>query len=139
MPFQISVFVITLSLLGVGIWGLTELETKFDSTWFLPQDSYIAKWVSANAKYFPNDGERVTVYITDVNLTTDLSKIATFIEQLEENDNVVSSVNSWIPGFKDYLEKGYCYSTDPLRNTRTYRHGQPNWDFCLWIFHSMKI
>ena len=117
MHFQISVFVITLSLLGVGIWGLTELETKFDSTWFLPQDSYIAKWVSANAKYFPNDGERVTVYITDVNLTTDLSKIATFIEQLEENDNVVSSVNSWIPGFKDYLEKGSCYFTDPLRNT----------------------
>ena len=116
MPFQISVFVITLSLLGVGIWGLTELETKFDSTWFLPQDSYIAKWVSANTKYFPNDGERVTVYITDVNLTTDLSKIATFIEQLEENDNVVSSVNSWIPGFKDYLEKYFYIDISDTEN-----------------------
>ena len=35
----------TFTLLGIGIWGLTELETKFESSWFLPQDSYVAKWL----------------------------------------------------------------------------------------------
>ena len=113
----------------MGIWGLTELETKFDSTWFLPQDSYISKWVTANAKYFPNDGERVTVYITDVNLTTDLSKIATFIEKLEDSQDVVSSVNSWIPGFKNYLDEYF-----DIDITETDNESESDLYEALWYF-----
>lgn len=81
--------------MGIGIWGLTQLETKFESSWFLPQESYVAKWVRANKEYFPNEGERVTVYIAGVNYSSDLSKIGHFVNDLENRKDIVSSVNAW--------------------------------------------
>ena len=60
--FQIAVFAVTLTFLGIGIWGLTELETKFESSWFLPQESYIAKWERASADYFSNAGEQEIIF-----------------------------------------------------------------------------
>ena len=73
----------------------------------LPQDSYVAKWVRATANYFPNDGERVTVYITDLNYSTDLSKLHQFVQLLNNEPNVVSSVNSWIPNYEKYMNEFY--------------------------------
>ena len=69
------VFATTFALLGYAIYGLTQLETKFESTWFLPQDSYVAQWRIANEKYYANVGERVTVYLNHLDYSTDLNKI----------------------------------------------------------------
>ena len=33
---QALVFVATYSMLGVAVWGVTELETRFEAEWFLP-------------------------------------------------------------------------------------------------------
>ena len=102
-PFQVAVFVITFTFLGFAIWGLIELETKFESSWFLPQDSYIAKWEQASADYFSNSGERVTVYVTDVNFSTDISKIGKFVNELENRTSIVSSINTFYPDFHNYV------------------------------------
>lgn len=104
---KIAVFAVTLTFLGIGIWGLTELETKFESSWFLPQESYIAKWERASADYFSNAGKRVTVYVTDVNFSTDISKIGQFVTELEKSDTVVSSINTFYPSFYDYVLEYY--------------------------------
>ena len=69
------VFATTFALLGYAIYGLTELETKFESSWFLPSDSYVAQWDRADRKYYATVGERVTVYLPNLNYTEDLSKI----------------------------------------------------------------
>ena len=79
------------------------METKFESSWFLPQDSYIAKWEQASADYFSNSGERVTVYVTDVNFSTDISKIGKFVNELENRTSIVSSINTFYPDFHDYV------------------------------------
>ena len=42
-----AVFVLTLAMLGCGGWGLTLLETRFESVWFLPQESYLRQWFNA--------------------------------------------------------------------------------------------
>ena len=61
LPPLLQIFVIlsTLSLLGVAIWGVVELETKFEAEWFLPPDSYLIKWFDASKEYFPSDGVQV--------------------------------------------------------------------------------
>ena len=99
--------VVSFTFLGFAIWGLTKLETKFESSWFLPQESYIAKWERASAKYFSNAGERVTVYVTDVNFSTDISKIGQFVTELEKDDSVVSSINTFYPHFYEYILQYY--------------------------------
>ena len=46
-------------MLGVAIYGVTLLETKFEAEWFLPPDSYLTKWFDASKQYFPSDGVKV--------------------------------------------------------------------------------
>ena len=46
-------------MLGVAIYGVTLLETKFEAEWFLPPDSYLTKWFDASKEYFPSDGVKV--------------------------------------------------------------------------------
>ena len=104
------VFAATFSLLGYAIYGLTKLETKFESSWFLPPDSYVARWDRADRKYFANVGERVSVYLTDLNYSTDLSKIGHLTESLQNMPNVVSSVNSFFPYMNAYSK--LYYDTD---------------------------
>ena len=49
-------------MLGVAIWGVTELETKFEAEWFLPQESDLIKWFDASKTYFPSDGVQVRTW-----------------------------------------------------------------------------
>ena len=52
-------------------------------------------------------GKRVTVYVTDVNFSTDISKIGQFVTELEKSDTVVSSINTFYPSFYDYVLEYY--------------------------------
>ena len=52
-PFKIIIIIVTLGILGVGIYGNILLRQEFDPTWFLPADTYLSKWFTANKKYFP--------------------------------------------------------------------------------------
>lgn len=108
---KIAVFAVTFTIVGIGIWGVTQLETKFDSTWFLPKDSYVAKWSRASNQYFPNDGEVVTVYVKEVNYSTDLAKIDQMMQQLEHEKLIVSSVDGWYSTFKEYTKKNFGLDT----------------------------
>jgi hypothetical protein len=58
------VFLATSSLLGVAIWGVTLLETRFEAQWFLPPDSYLNKWFDASKQYFPSEGVQVKLFLT---------------------------------------------------------------------------
>ena len=106
------VFATTFALLGYAIYGLTQLETKFESTWFLPQDSYVAQWRVANEKYYANVGERVTVYLNHLNYSQDLSKIGGLVEKLQNMSDVVTSVNSFYPFMNEYTQRFYAVDLD---------------------------
>ena len=106
------VFATTFALLGYAIYGLTQLETKFESTWFLPQDSYVAQWRVANEKYYANVGERVTVYLTNLDYSTDLNKIGGLIAKLQNMSDVVTSVNSFYPDMNLYTKNFYNVDLD---------------------------
>ena len=97
--FQVVVFAGTFTCLGFAIWGLTQLETRFESSWFLPQDSYIGLWESASAKYYSNAGERVTIYVSNVNYSSDISKIGRFVTELEQEKSIVDSLNTFYTPF----------------------------------------
>ena len=94
---------VTLALLGVGIWGTIELEVRFESVWFLPPSSYLAKWYSADEEFFPSEGEVVTVYMTELDYPGELDKIEDLVYSLDNATDIVASTNSWWPEYKDYL------------------------------------
>lgn len=53
---------VTVSLLGVNIYGFYHLKQDFDLTMYIPSDSYAHKFSKAQDKYFPNRGVDVNVY-----------------------------------------------------------------------------
>ena len=60
-------------------------------------------------EYFPESGERVTVNIGHINYTEELWKIEKLVTLLLEEDNIVSSVDSWLIGFRDYVESNNLF------------------------------
>lgn len=93
----------TLTLLGVAIWGTTELEVRFESVWFLPPTSYLAKWFSAKEGYFPSDGEIVTLYMTGLNYPEELDKIESLLTELDNATDIIRSSSSWYPDYKEFM------------------------------------
>ena len=49
-PVQAVVILITLTILAISLWGNVELRQEFDPMWFLPRDSYLARWSQMNKR-----------------------------------------------------------------------------------------
>ena len=96
---------LTLGLAAVGILGLSRLRQEFNPVWFIPPQSYLAKWFAANEYYFPREGETVKINIAQVDFSEELPKIESLVARLEEETEILSNVDSWYTKFKEYTEK----------------------------------
>lgn len=106
IPFvKVVIIGCTLLLLGWGSYGLYLLRQEFNPIWFIPPESYLSQWFSANEKYFPKEGERVTINIGPIDYSNELWKIDLLVDKLKNETAIVSSVDSWYSDFKDYMEK----------------------------------
>ena len=102
VPGVVTVLVTSAAVLGAGVWQATMLEQEFQSIWFLPPSTYLRQWFEANTKYFPGDGERVMVYIADVELHDNLDKVEQLVNTLTQAEDIIKSVDSWYPAFKNF-------------------------------------
>jgi len=101
-PTKLGVIVVTLLILSVSVWGNVLLKQKFDPMWFLPLDSYLISWHKANEQYFPSNGEKIFVFVTDLKYPDELSKLDQTIRTLEERTDIITEVDSWYTVFKRY-------------------------------------
>ena len=102
---KVLVVAATLGLASVGVWGLTGLRQEFNPVWFIPPQSYLAKWFDANEFYFPKEGVTVNINIAQVDFSEELPKIESLVARLEEETEILSKVDSWYSKFKEYTEK----------------------------------
>ncbi len=100
----IGIFIAASALLGVAIWGVTQLEVRFEPIWFLPPDSGLVAWFEAEESHFPSDGALVTVYMTDLDYPTELDKIEGLVFDLANATDIVSDVDDWyFPDYKTFV------------------------------------
>jgi uncharacterized membrane protein YgcG len=90
---------------------------EFDPAWFLPADTYIAQWFANSKRHFPSQGERATIYFSGTRLPEDLPKIEWLVGQLEEERDIVDSVDAWTTPYLDYLKKMGAGGWDDLSNS----------------------
>ena len=83
---------------------MTELKQEFKASWFLPPKSYLGDWIKTNEKYFPGSGTRVTINIGGINYESEFWKLESLVNSLQKETNIVSSVDSWMSEFRNYLE-----------------------------------
>ncbi len=66
LPGQIVSLILTTVLLGISIWGVTQLEPEFDPTIFITPGTYLRDFLEYKDHYFPSDGMVGSVYIIDI-------------------------------------------------------------------------
>eukprot|EP00090_Calanus_glacialis_P005513 TRINITY_DN14271_c0_g1_i1.p1 TRINITY_DN14271_c0_g1~~TRINITY_DN14271_c0_g1_i1.p1 ORF type:complete len:913 (+),score=178.94 TRINITY_DN14271_c0_g1_i1:65-2740(+) len=103
IPFKISTIIFTISLLGVGIFGIIHLRMEFRPEWLMDPDSEIHGWYEAHKKYFALDGERGTIYIKETNYTDNFDKLEELVTKLENEELIIRSIDSWFMQFKKFL------------------------------------
>ena len=100
--FKVLVIILTACVCGVGIWGNVLLRQEFDPTWFLPSDTYLARWFRLNKELFPSEGETGTVYFNNVNLPQDIPEIDSLADALQRQSSI-ESVDTWTTGYEKYV------------------------------------
>lgn len=106
-PVKAVIICITLVILGFSIWGNIELRQEFNPVWFLPPDSYLAQWHKYNSIHFPSQGEKVTVFMENLDLPKDLAKLDKVHEELAAQEDIIHSVDSWYLDFKKYMNTNF--------------------------------
>jgi len=104
---KILILLSTLGLFGVSVWGNILLRQEFNPIWFLPPDSYLAQWHQYNAKFFPSSGEKVTVFLGDLQLPEELGKLEQIHSELEAQTDTIVNIDSWYLGFKQYVDLNF--------------------------------
>ena len=61
--FQIVVIAITFTALGFGINGVVNIRMDYDPVWFMDQKSYQTHYYKKLHDAFPEQGERVEIYL----------------------------------------------------------------------------
>ena len=103
-PVKILVLVFSAGMFSLSTYGVTRLESNFDSFAFLPNDSYLKKYYDASSQYFPTNGNTGFVYLTDIpNLGMKFDKVKLLLSRVE-NLKGVSSVNSFLPYFEAFVK-----------------------------------
>jgi len=97
------IILLTLVILGFSIWGNIELRQEFNPVWFLPPDSYLAQWHKYNSIHFPSQGEKVNVFMENLDLPKDLKKLDKVHEELAAATDIIHSIDSWYIDFKKYM------------------------------------
>ena len=65
-PVQIITLLLATLMLGFSSWGTASLRQEFSPVWFLPKSSYLYQWFTSMDFHFPSDGERGTIYFSNV-------------------------------------------------------------------------
>ncbi len=91
-PVKLLILLAAVILAVVAGYGNILLRQEFNPTWFLPTDSYVARWFVKNKEYFPFGGDRVAVYLHEVDYTRDLAAIQELVVKLEAETDIIDEV-----------------------------------------------
>ena len=54
------------------------------------------------SRYFPSNGEKIFLFVTDLKLPDELGKLDATIQALQAETDIISEVDSWYPVFSKY-------------------------------------
>ncbi|XP_021948457.1 protein patched homolog 2 isoform X2 [Folsomia candida] len=103
---KITVILITLSMLGVTMYGNTLLRQEFDPMWFLPSDSYMSKYVEKRETYYPGTGYPSFLVANQVNWSESFQSFDRVLNDLKSSD-AIYNLENWYDDFKEYSNANF--------------------------------
>ena len=104
----------SLALLSFSAWGFSNISVELNYVGFLPSDSQLFKWFTWDEEMFPKEGELGHIYLGQIDLPQELSKLDNLIEQFGKHDDVIKSVKGWYPAFKEYVNTHFRTEYNPI-------------------------
>jgi len=101
-PVSLLILVVTVGLAAGGAYGLANIESDYDSIWYMRHQSYQYQYYKALADNFRGQGERVDVYIGGVDYETNSEELLKISPLLSANKYIrEDSIQFWYQGFVD--------------------------------------
>ncbi len=113
LPVKLTVVACTLAMFAVGVYGTVNLVPDYNAVWYMRERSYQKRFFESSWEYFPENGERVQVYVGQVKLWENLDQLRQMDEVLRTSGSVNNdSIINWFPEFY----KEWCVVSPELAN-----------------------
>jgi len=101
LPMKITIVFYTLGVFGVGLYGVTQMKSEYDPVTYMDALSYQRRYFDALEKYFPDAGERVEIYIGDIEYWKFDEQLMKLQDEISNNPSVRNdSLNYWYTPFQ---------------------------------------
>lgn len=101
--FKIIVIMSVICLSGFSLESLFKLQQKFDPQWFIPERTYLHKYLVEQTKYYPDMGYEATIFMGKINYTEEMPKIILAIEQITNQTDLIYNLDSWIEPYQQFV------------------------------------
>ena len=95
-------------LLGINTWGSVLMRQEFNPLWFIPTSTYLSQYFSVIENHYPGNGQLASIYIQTTNLSRNLDQLEALIDTVRNETQIVSQVDDWFTGFKDFTTKRHA-------------------------------
>ena len=92
--FQAIIIILSIFMLSVGVWGVSEIRLGYPGWKILPKTSYFRAWLERRDIDFPSDGESVSFFMRDISYTAeDFERVEAMVNEL---NNLTTTRNEWL-------------------------------------------
>ena len=112
--FIVTVILLSSTILAFGVFGLININYKFDPLILVPSDSYFTKFLDVNDEYFsPLRGYKANIYTGYFNVShlESMDWLDNQLSTLVMEKKVLENYNSWWRDFTDFVHKDDMNST----------------------------
>ena len=87
------------------------MRQEFNPLWFIPSSTYLSKFFSVIESHYPDNGQMATMYVKTENLADHLSHLDQLISNVKNETGIISRVDDWFTGFKEFSTKHHAVGT----------------------------
>ncbi|XP_076629861.1 patched domain-containing protein 3 [Colletes latitarsis] len=105
-PGKLIIVLITIATASAGIVGILQLQQWFDPRWFIPNSSYLSKYISIKHLEYPDRGYEAIILMGNFNYTAEFPKLIYLTESFA-NLSTVEKLDSWPKDFAEFVSQYY--------------------------------
>mmetsp|Transcript_4310 Transcript_4310/g.10602 ORF Transcript_4310/g.10602 Transcript_4310/m.10602 type:complete len:872 (+) Transcript_4310:217-2832(+) len=105
IPAKIIILLAAATLIGLAIWGCTQITREFDENEFIPSSSFLKDYVRKSEEYFAEDTFTITFWgVTEqIDYFRSRDEMLTLINNTVAVPQVDRLVYGWLPSFIEWL------------------------------------
>lgn len=106
IPGKIVVILFTVIVTSFSIEAVYHLEQRFDPKWFIPDDTYYHKFLTAHDYFYPEEGNMGMVFLGEMDYVHEFTSLHNMMEKLKTS-GYANDFLDWTDSFHKYVLINY--------------------------------